>query len=222
MVVAVPMGSLMALFIPGYLLRRSLGFSAGDRVASATLCIATSVGVVLAVGVGLNALPFGLTRASLNLTLAAFVLGTLAIAVRRGVVAGASEEFSIRPDESHRIATALQVGAVAALVLAAGALAVHSQASLNSRSTFSELSLSGEASPVVTVRSHEASPVDFRVVVTGLDGRHEFDIRLRPGDVWSQGVDEVLSRPLGRYSVDLFRAGSAEPYRHVSGFEVSG
>ncbi|WP_249010803.1 DUF1616 domain-containing protein [Conexibacter sp. DBS9H8] len=216
-VVVLPGGLLLILWLPGWIWTQAVVPAADAPLARVGYAVSTSVGLTMVLGVLLDALPAGLTRADWAGGEAVLLFaGFVAAGLRRPAADRASP--SVRPAIRSVVANAAALTVVAALIAGAVLISISSQRRLNASQHFTALTIAPDnRHPLVTIDNHEGTGVAYRLTAT-IGHTVVFSV---PVDVRSgQTVPVRLSVPSPRRGegllvVDLDRAGHRAPYRRV-------
>src|SRR5690606_26719942 len=94
----IPIGLLMVLFVPGYVLIAALFPKKGDLdgIERIALSFGLSIAVVPLIGLGLNYTPWGIRLIPVALSIVAFTLLMAAVAYWRRISLSAEERFSLK------------------------------------------------------------------------------------------------------------------------------
>lgn len=203
----------LALVLPGYALSMALLPGRIGSPERLTLTVGLSLAAASLGGLALNWTPWGLRTVSWAALLAAITVSAAVGAYMRR----SAPRVAVPPSFSLRRRDAL-LGAGATLVVVA-AFAVARSSAARQPVGFTQLWLLPGAPGTGTVRlgvdSRELTPVTYRLTLEqGGTVKQWPAITLAPGAAWQRSVTlpAKVSTPV---VVNLYREGSATPYRHV-------
>ena len=220
--------SLLVLFLPGYALVEAVRPPQMDLVQRLVTSIATSLAVVILVGIALNWLPGGIDRASELSSLSGItVLGAAVAWVRRRKL---RREVESTEQVSHfrvSVAWGTLMACVAAIVLAATGIGIARRAAIHQQRTDSPTQLwllpgsSRTRSVRIGVKNTDSHRSTYRLQLT--DGtavvKEWSSIILPAGATWTASVDVPPARAHDRLEAALYRTGRQSMYRWVTDAE---
>ena len=226
--VQIPLGLLVAFFVPGLIGFRAIRGHSPRTLIDAAMSLVGSVGILIALGIVLDLLPPGLTPETWSLgLLVVTTLLALAAVLRHGITSDAARpEADALPERTgsdrrswiRNMALALMS---AVLLGVATTTTLNSQRAENADQRLTELWLAGDReTQIVHVVNREGSPMTYRVAVT-VQGRRRTieEFRLADGAEWVTSVNLPQRRREGRgapvLAVSLYRGDGDAAYREV-------